>query len=477
MNTSAPEPAAHADVHEMLSRLVNEAGLLALPEVSLAFEGVFADVGSRHRLGAAAAVSIAAEAVGAASLWSLRGGRPQGVCVDVRRALLPGVRTVNHISCNGRPVELSPRTHYPPVGFMPTRDGRQFFLLSHIMYPEQLVATLNVLGCTFSPTAIAAAVASFDGDDLEARLAAARQLGVYARTREEWLAHPQGQWLQQRPVVEIERVDDASPPVPLAYSERPLGGVRVLDLSHVLAGPVAARTLAAHGADVLHVSSPHRPEVLAIQFDVGVGKRAAHLDFDNPADRERADALVRACDIIVQSWRPGGLKRHDLDFVAVRRRRPGVIYVSISAYGDEGPWARRGGYDPVGQVVSGLAVAEGKIDAPRLAPTGLLNDYITAYLAAAGAMSALARRARDGGSYHVKVSLARTSMWILDLGSGPDAPSVAFDVMQAPAASEMFEIASAWGDIRMPAPIPTLSRTPTRWTLPPQPRGASAPIW
>jgi len=159
-------------------------------------------------------------------------------------------------------------------------------------------------------------------------------------------------------------------------------------------------------------------------------------------------------------------------------KRPGIIYVSVSCYGYDGPWSNRAGYDPHGQVASGYAVAEGSLDKPVLAPTFWLNDYLAAYLAAAGVTGALLKRARDGGSYHVKVSLASASMYVLGLGALPqDRWKRASEPLPLPDPKFSTISATPFGAIAHPLPIAEYSTTRAYWDLPPEPEGASEPAW
>lgn len=432
-------------------------------------------VDSRFRPAAAAAAALAAHGAGVAAIWKIRSGQGQRLGVEARRAAVPGLRTINYIRQNGVAHELFPRSTTSFNNFFRTRDGRQIYLLRNTMYVENLLGTLELLGCEYDEASMARAVANWDGEALEEALAGRKLIGVLSRDRQEWLDHPQGAWLAARPVVEIEKIGDsaAEPLVPCA---RPLGDIRVLDASHVLAGPVTARMFAEQGADVLRISAQHQMDPVRIAIDTGAGKRSAHLDVDKPEDRDRLDALIRDSDIFVESWRPGSLGRRGLGPADLALQRPGVIYVSISAYGSGGPWSDRVGYEPVGQVACGLAQEEGAPDAPRLAVTGTLNDYLTAYLAAAGAMAALIRRSREGGSYHVKVSLTRTSMWLQEIGALPQAEWPGPLPME-PRPGDLIDMASPFGLVTLPAPIVQYEHTPAWWSRPPEPFGASLPEW
>jgi crotonobetainyl-CoA:carnitine CoA-transferase CaiB-like acyl-CoA transferase len=192
--------------------------------------------------------------------------------------------------------------------------------------------------------------------------------------------------------------------------------LRVLDMAHVLAGPICSRVLAEQGADVLHVSSPHDRDASYIELDTMFGKRASYIDLNRASDETRLWDLIRSCDVFAHSWRPGSLERRGLSMERMAACRPGIIFVSVSCYGYGGPWMTRGGYEPLGQTACGLVLDEGTMDEPLLAPNYTLNDYLAGYLAAAGVLGALIRRAHEGGSYHVHVSLTRCSMWCKNLG-------------------------------------------------------------
>jgi crotonobetainyl-CoA:carnitine CoA-transferase CaiB-like acyl-CoA transferase len=191
--------------------------------------------------------------------------------------------------------------------------------------------------------------------------------------------------------------------------------------------------------------------------------------------------LIDGADVFAHSWRPGALDRRGLSPEALARRRPGLIYVSVSCYGYDGPWRERAGYDPLGQVASGLAAGESSMTAPLMASTFTLNDYLAAYLAAAGTNSALLRRAREGGSYHVKVSLAGASAWLQMLGQLP--PQYGQDGAQGvaqlpdPLPGELTTTVTPYGVIEHPRPIAQYSETPAYWAIPPEPAGTSDPAW
>ncbi len=431
-------------------------------------------VPSPHRLGAASAAALAVQGAAIAAIWRRRSGRGQNVTVDLRRAAVPGLRTIYAIAQNGQ--KLRPTARLDGPQFYRTRDGRSIYLLRVPDYQRMLFGILDLLQCQNNPDSLAAAVSRWHSAELEDAIAERKLVGVVARSREEWLAHPQGKFLAGRPIISIEKIAN-SPPESFAPASRPLSGIRVLDVTHVLAGPAAARLLAEQGADILHIASLRHPDSAVMMMDTSLGKRSAYLDLDDAAGRERLAALARDCDIFVHSWRQGSLGRRGFGAEGVTALRPGAIYLSISAYGGGGPWATHGGYDPVGQVVSGLAMYEGTPDQPRLAPTGTMNDYLTAYLAAAGALGALLRRARDGGSYRVDVSLTAASMFVMGLGLLPATPRPEDVFGLEPLPTDLMETESGFGSVTHPAPITHYSETKPYWDKPCVYYGSGRPAW
>jgi crotonobetainyl-CoA:carnitine CoA-transferase CaiB-like acyl-CoA transferase len=431
---------------------------------------------SRFRPGAAVAAALAAQGTAIAAIWRSRSGNGQDVAVDLQRAAVVGLRTSRNIYQNGTHHEDLPRATVRFPDFFRTRDGRQIYILRSLAHPEPLIRMLTLLDCVHTPEAMAKAIGKWDALELEDRIASERLIGVIARPRDEWRSHPQGAWLDSRPVIEIEKIGE-SEPEPFAPAARPLSGIRVLDMTHVLAGPSAARTLAEQGAEVLHISALHQMDTMRVGIDTGLGKRQAFLDIDRPEQLGQLKALAGDADIFVQSWRPGSLDKRGLSPQELAAARPGLIYVSVSCYGSDGPWRSRAGYEPCGQAASGLVIDDGSPDQPRFAAVRTLNDYLTAYLAAAGTLGALVRRASEGGSYHVKVSLTRSSMWVQDLGQlAPDQwPSKPPSLKARP--EHLMQMDSRFGRLTVPAPVTQYSRTPAYWSRAPEPFGASPARW
>jgi hypothetical protein len=446
---------------------------------SIRLHGADPVVPSRYPVGLASATALAAHAVGIMEIWKRRGGSAQTAEVDLRRAAVPGLRTISHTLRDGRRLQIPWPASESQV-FFRTKDGRMIYLMRHAVYYEHCSRLLTFLDCAPSNEAIARAVAKWDSAELEEALAARRLMGTIVRTRDEWRVSPQGRHLRDKVPVEIEKIGECDP-VPFTPAERPLDGIRVVDMAHVLAGPVTSRLMAEQGAKVIHVSSPQQPDPLHVVIDTGFGKRCTFIDLNRPEDCSTLDGLLASADVFAHSWRPGSLDRRGLSPQALARKRPGIIYVSVSCYGYDGPWAERAGYDPLGQVASGYAAGEGSTDAPVMASTFTLNDYLAAYAAAAGVNAALLRRAEEGGSYHVKASLTAASMWVMELGELPrrfwSDGTDGVPVLPVPRPEELAVTQTPFGAIEHPLPIVEYSQTRPRWDLPPEPAGASAPSW
>jgi len=422
---------------------------------------------SPFHLGEGAAVALGLVGQAANRLWTLKGGRSQALSVDVRHAAASLV-SFALLEVEGLPaLRLLPN---PLTAIHPCRDGRWIHLHASFDHGPRVAEELGVAPDADGAT-VAAATSRRDAFALEDALAAKRLCGAVVRSAEEWAASPQGRWLAGRPVVEILRIGDA-PPEPLPPGPRPLSGVRVLDLTRVLAGPTCARTLAEHGADALHVASPALPTLELFEMDTGHGKRQAHLDLRDAREADALRALARGADVFSQGFRMGALARRGFAPEQLTALRPGIITVSENCYGNGGPWGERPGWEQLAQTVTGVAAVQGG-EIPRLTPAAQ-NDYTTGYFAALGAMEALRRRASEGGSWHVRVSLTQTSMWYMRLGH---------ELARASASGlgETKEFLTAratpYGPMRFVAPPLRMSETPPHWELPSARLGSDAPTW
>jgi crotonobetainyl-CoA:carnitine CoA-transferase CaiB-like acyl-CoA transferase len=426
---------------------------------------------SSFAVGTAAQVSMAAAGLAAAELWRLRTGRRQRVAVDMRNAAIE-FRSERYLRVDGK---LAPELWDKIAGAYRCGDGRWARL--HTNFPHHRDGTLALLGCGYDRTAVQRALDRWTAEELESA-AAQRGLAIAAlRSLAEWDDHPQGQAVARLPLLSIEKTGDA-PARLLPGGDRPLAGVRVLDLTRVIAGPVCGRALAGHGADVLLLTGPHLPSIAPLVIDTGRGKLSAHLDLREEAGRARLRALLRSADIFVQGYRPGALADRGFGPAEAAALRPGLVYVSLSAYGHAGPWAVRRGFDTLVQTASGLNAAETEAagsEMPRLLPAAVL-DHATGYLMAAGAMTALARRAREGGSWHVRVSLAQTGHWLRGLGRVPEGLA-APDPSQEDVADRLEDVPSGFGLLTMVRHAAELGETPVRWDRPAVPLGSHEAGW
>ncbi len=443
-----------------------------------AFEDVAVSVGppavsAAFHADEAAAAALAAGAAEAAAIWRLRTGRPQGVAVDTREAAASLISFLmqRFEDPERAPVRDLPRT--AAFDFYRARDGR--FVYLHQSFDEGR-GPLSVLGCEDTREAVGAAVAAWDAQALEDALAAAGHCGGRVRAPDEWDASDQGRRLAATPLVRIEPTGERAPAAFAAAPEAPLSGVKVLDLTRVLAGPACARALAGYGAEVLHVAGPDLPSVPPFVADTGHGKRSAFLDLKTREGRDRLLALAAEADVFVQGYRGGALDRLGLSPDDLTAVNPALIHVSINCYGHDGPWAGRPGWEQLAQAVSGMAVVQGGEESPSLLPAAL-NDYTTGYLAAFGAMVALRRRAESGGGARVQASLTRTAMWVRGLGLDPGRPGRAQPFTPEELTAWSIREDSGFGPLTCLRPPVALSETPARWTVSTAPLGTHPAAW
>ena len=303
----------------------------------------------------------------------------------------------------------------PLSRFFRTADG---WLRLHANYPWHRERALRVLGCLDRPEAVEQAVGAWSGEVLEDALAAAGALGSVVRDVETWRAHPQGRAVAGLPLVQARAGGDPRRVLP---SGRAASGIRVMDLTRVIAGPVATRTLAGWGAEVLRLDSPGLPEIPAQAVDTLPGKLSAALDLRQPDGRDRMEGLLEQADLLVQGYRPGALARYGLGAQELAGRHPHLSVVTVSAWGSAGPWAGRRGFDSLVQCSTGIAAAESDHDRPGTLPAQVL-DHATGYLAAAAGLLALADVQVGRPPRAVQLSLAQTARWLLSAGTVPRLP-------------------------------------------------------
>ncbi|QEL55750.1 CoA transferase [Chromobacterium paludis] len=440
-----------------------------LPQLRLSGHGPI--LPSSFALDAAAQACLAASGLAAASFHHLRSGEKQTVAVDLRHAVAE-FRSEHYLRVDGS----QPADPWDKIaGIYRCGDGR--WLRIHTNFPHHCQGVLRLLQCEYDKTAVAEALQDWKAFDFEDAAASHGLVATALRSFEEWDAHPQGVAVAAQPVFSISRIGDA-PPQALPAADRPLGGVRALDLSRIIAGPLGGRVLAAHGADVLHITSPRLPTIPTLDMDMGRGKRNAQLDLDQADGCAALRRLLADAHIFLQGYRPGGLAERGFSPEDAARARPGIVYVSLSAYGKQGPWAGRRGFDSLTQTASGFNIAEAAAagsDTPRAFPAQAL-DHIAGYFAALGALAALHRQQQEGGSWHVEVSLAQAGHWLRGLGRVEGAMGLAVPALDD-VRPWLEESDSGFGRLLAVSHATRLSLTPARWTLPSMPLDSHAPAW
>src|SRR6185369_11105092 len=370
-------------------------------------------------------------------------------------------RSERYLRVDGKP---PPPAWDAIAGIYKTRDGR--FVRLHTNFPHHRDAVCKVLNCKPEREEVQAALMQWDGEAFETTAYAGGCVVACMRSHDEWSATPHAKALAELPLITIEKIGDAAPK-PWPKGDRPLSGIRVLDLSRVIAGPVAGRTLAVHGADVLLIAGPDLPAIPWLTIDTGRGKLSSFIELKTEQGRSALRDLLAQADIFSQGYRPRAIAGLGFAPEDAARIIPGVVYVTLSAYGHAGPWAERRGFDSLVQTSTGFNHAEGQaagVDGPKELPAQML-DHATGYFMASGAMMAKARQAREGGSWHVRVSLAQTgrSLWNLGrLADGLQTP----DIPGVEAEPFMDDLESGFGALHAVKPSAILSRTPAFWARP-----------
>ena len=428
------------------------------------------------RIGDTSTAALSAVGLAVSDLWESRTGRRQEVSVDARRATA-SLRSGKYMQMDGAGVSTERNA---VMGVYPTKDGRWSYL--HCNFPNHRAAALNVLGVAEDRDAVTKAVAKWNAQDLEDAIIEAKGAGGMVRTMEEWTKHPQAAAIANLPLMEIVKLSD-SPPEALPEGSRPLSGVRVLDLTRVLAGPTCARTLAEHGADVMKITGAHLPNIGYQEYDTGHGKLNAQLDLREMKDMETLRELVSQTDVFSQGYRPGTLGGRGLSPEELAELRPGIVYISLCAFSHTGPWASRRGFDTVVQTVSGITNRQGDLfpgatPGPQFYPVSAI-DYLTGYLMAFGGMVALNRRVHEGGSWLVRISLAQVGRWLVSQGEIPEAnlKNISAEFTPEEIASWSTVSDTPMGKLGHLGPVLSLSETPPRWVRTSVPLGHHDPVW
>ena len=411
-----------------------------------------------------AAASVGAACLAVAELVAARHGTRPDVAADRRLASL-------WFGSSLRPLgwELPPAWDAVAGDYRAT-DG---WIKLRTTAPHHRAAALAVLGVPAERDQVARAVAGWQADALEGAIVAAGGCAAAMRDAAAWAAHPQGRAVAAEPLLHHAPGSPGPAPSWTVPPGRPLQGVRVLDMTRVLAGPVATRFLAGFGAEVLRIDPPGWDEP-AVLPGVTLGKQCARLDLRQPADRAVWEGLLRGADVLVHGYRPGALDGLGLDAAWRGAVRPGLVEVSLNAYGWHGPWAGRRGFDSLVQMSCGMADAGMRglgADRPTALPVQAL-DHATGYIMAAAAVRGLADRLARGTGGGVRASLARTAALLVGLPPGRPVPMAAADgdYLDAPEAT-------GWGPARRLRPPGTVGGAPMGWAVPAGALGTSAAAW
>jgi crotonobetainyl-CoA:carnitine CoA-transferase CaiB-like acyl-CoA transferase len=472
------------DLHGGVNEVLKDVGLTTADGGGkLSFYGADPILPSPHRFGTMAALGMAARSVALAALWRQTTGEGQDISLDVRKALrrFCGFFEGKWETINGRPPtggSLAQSPFFDIPFFRETRDGRHVIALD--FYPELRKRTLDFLRSSESSESINNAIRQWNAVDLEEAAAEAGLVMAMVRTNEEFRRELQfTEVLSRMPLITVEKIGD-SDPVPLKPSGNlPLSGIRAFGMGHVIAGGAIGRDLALYGADVLNIWRPHDAEIDAFIWDAQVGMRSTILG-DSKEDRAQFQQLLKRADVFFANKRPGFLSRHGLDAEELSAQKPGLIHATVLLHGEKGPWSNRPGFDEVGAAVSGLFALEGTPTQPKQPVIVPIADNVVGWLGTTGVLAALRRRAIEGGSYRVTVSLTRTVLWLLSLGIFDKAYA------QATAGStdehklvppDLFTAETPLGTYQGLTDQVVLPRTPGSFRTVLVPRGSSKPEW
>ena len=479
----SPERSSNFDLHDGVNLVLKDVGMSAADSGGkLTFYGRDPIIPSPFRFGAMAAISLAAKAVAVATLWRDRTGEGQDLGVDVRKALrrFCGFFDRKWETINGRaPLGWDPTNPFQHLPlFRETRDGRHVVALN--IYPKLYARAVNFLRCGSSAESVNNAILQWRAEELESAAAEAGLPIAMVRTFDEFRTELQyTEVLSRIPLISVEKIGE-SDPIPLKMNGKcPLDGICALGMGHVIAGACIGRDLACYGADVLNIWRPEDTDMEAFVWDVQVGMRSTILDYSKD-DRAKVDHLLQDADIFFANKRPGYLERNGLDAEELSAKKPGLIHARVVLHGDKGPWKNRVGFDEIGGAVSGLFCVEGTPTHPKSPPIIPLCDNVVGWLGTVGILAALRRRAVEGGSYRVTVSLTRTLLWLYSLGIFDKAYAQAkagSSDEHADVAPDLFTAETPLGTYQGMTDQVVFSRTPGSFRTVLAPRGSSKPEW
>jgi len=481
---SNPASTPDFDLHGSVNEVLKDLGLTAADSGGkLSFYGQDPIIASPHRFGAMAAVGLAAKTIAVAALWRTQTGEGQDIHVDVRKALrrFSGFFEGKWETINGRSPSLYADRDNPfweiPL-FRKTRDGRHVVAIN--IYPRLHTRALNFLRASDNPESVNNTILQWRADELESAAQEAGLVFAKVRTNEEFLREPQyTEVLSRMPLIKLEKIGESEPVPFKTGAKTPLEGIRALGMGHVIAGAGIGRDLAYYGADVLNTWRPNDTEVEGFMWDVQVGMRSTILD-RSKEDRAKLDHLLKDADVFFSNRRPGYLEKDGLTAEELSAKKPGLIHAKVVLHGERGPWSNWVGFDEIGAAVAGVFANEGTLAQPSSPPIIPICDNVVGWLGTVGVLEALRRRATEGGSYRVVVSLTRTVLWLLSMGifdkayAQQTAGSTDEHALVAP---DLFTAETALGTYQGMTDQVVLSTTPGSFRTVLVPKGSSKPEW
>ena len=439
-------------------------------------------------------------------LWEIRKLKKQNITVEIPHAYL-SPSSVFLIRLNHYPIYPWDPV-YPTVGLYQTKDDRHIFINGgHPKLRDRILKVLNVPND--KEIVLKTIIKNWDAIKLEEAIAEANSCAAMVRTKEEWLGHPHGKILNSSPLIKIRKISDTKAENFSNDPKRPLSGVKVLDLTSVVAAPTSARIMAEHGADVLHISAPHLSFIPPFLVETGNGKREAYLDLNDESDLGKFKELLSQADVFIEGWRPGIMAKYGLLPEEVQRIRPGIIHLTLSCYGEEGPFSQRAGWEQLGQAVSGIIASNYVEQTENLEEKGcgeagkytfghamgrkrrtisdtlhshglLVCDYTTGILGSLGVLASLIKRSSEGGGYHIHLSLSRSGMWLISKSSIASHTGERLRLDQLPELYKKQYCQSSkgpLGQLDYLSPVVRLSETNPFFAIPSSPLGSSIAEW
>lgn len=419
-----------------------------------------------------ASAALAAVGLAVSHLAELRIGQKPRIHVDSRTAEL-AMASSSHLLLDGKPAKFRD----PFTGFYKAQDDEWVYL--HGNFPHLRDGLRHMLGINSQSDSVADAVSSLPAAKIEQDAIARGLCAARVRNREQWLTTPHAADLRDQPLFRFTKQADTPPRLwPQTTSGRPLAGLRVLDLTRVIAGPMGGRTLAEHGASVMRMSGPGLPSITSLVIDTGFGKLSSMIDLNAAGGREALAQLVREGDVFIDGYRPGALSARGFDADALGRLNPFLVSLKLTAFAPGSAWQARRGYDSLVQATLGMTEVTGPDGRPALLPCQPI-DYLTGYLIAFAVMVALIRQAREGGQWHISLSLAATAEWMwrmrTALGDETDIPASSPAAGDATKQSAQYQ--TGFGTVQALRPALLLDGAPAEWARPPVPLGTDPARW